>query len=441
MTTTISQLTNGIRVVTHAMSHVETSSLGVWVGVGARHEREAEGGISHLLEHMAFKGTARRSAMQIAEEIEQVGGEINAATSLETTAYYARVLKGDEGLALDILADILQNSTFDPTELEREREVILQEIAATQDSPDEIAYDLIQEAAFPGQPVGRPILGTPESVKAATPDDLRAFLRERYRPDAIVISAAGAVRHDEIERHVGALFGGLTSPRRTESSLIEEPARYAGGARSVGKSFEQSHVLIGFEGPSYKSDDAFTAQVFSGLFGGGMSSRLFQEVREKRGLCYSIYSSAWGLKDSGMFQMHAATGPGMVTELIEVIGAELRTIADSGPTEREVARAKAQMKAGLFMSLESSGARAEQMARHLLVHGRLLSSEELVQRVDDVSVDGVRAFAATLAASVPSVAVVGAGRKSAAHARHAEQVMGATTGSRSTGPKAALSVG
>jgi predicted Zn-dependent peptidase len=440
MTTTISQLANGIRVVTHAMSHVETSSLGVWVGVGARHEREVEGGISHLLEHMAFKGTARRSAMEIAEEIEQVGGEINAATSLETTAYYARVLKGDEGLALDILADILQNSTFDPAELEREREVILQEIAATQDSPDEIAYDLVQEAAFPGQPVGRPILGTPASVKAATPDDLRTFLRERYRPDAIVISAAGAVRHDDIERHAAALFGGLTSSDRTELQLLEEPARYVGGARSVAKSFEQSHVLLGFEGPSYKADDAFTAQVFSGLFGGGMSSRLFQEVREKRGLCYSIYSSAWGLKDSGMFQMHAATGPGMVTELIEVIGAELRAIADKGPTEREVARAKAQMKAGLFMSLESSGARAEQMARHLLVHGRLLPSDELVQRVDDVSVDSVRAFAASLAASVPAVAVVGAGRKSAAHARHAEQVMGVGASVRASGPKAARAV-
>ncbi len=422
MTTTVSTLPNGLRVCTHAMPHVETSSLGVWIGVGARHETVEQQGLSHLLEHMAFKGTAKRTAMQIAEEIEQVGGEINAATSLETTAYYARVLKGDEGLALEILADILQNSSFDLAELEREREVILQEIAATQDSPDEIAYDLIQEAAFPNQAVGRAILGTPESVTAATPADLRAFLKANYQPDRMIVSAAGAVSHEVIERHAQALFGGLTTANAATGG--EERASYVGGARSSAKAFEQSHVLMGFEGPSYRDDTAFTAQVFSGLFGGGMSSRLFQEVREKRGLCYAIYSSAWGLKDSGMFQIHAATGHGMVAELIDVIGAELATIASDGPTEREVSRAKAQLKAGLLMSLESSGARAEQMARHLLIHGRLLEPHELVAKVDAVTAEGVRLFAQSLAASAPCVAVVGSGKKSAGHAKHAARALG-----------------
>lgn len=428
MTTTVSTLANGLRVVTHAMPHVETSSLGIWIGVGSRHETESQQGISHLLEHMAFKGTKTRSALQIAEEIEQVGGEINAATSLETTAYYARVLRGDEGLALEILADILQNSAFDPTELEKERDVILQEIAATQDSPDEIAYDLIQEAAFPGQAIGRPILGTPDSVSATTPDDLRAFLAANYAPERMVVSAAGAVEHAGVLRHAEALFGGLSQLK--VKSGHDEVARYAGGTRSSAKSFEQSHVLLGFEGPSYRAKDAFTAQVFSGLFGGGMSSRLFQEVREKRGLCYAIYSSAWGLKDSGMFQIHAATGHTMVPDLIDVIGAELAGMAISGPTGREVSRAKAQLKAGLLMSLESSGARAEQMARHLLVHGRLIAPDELVARVDAVSAEHVRTFARGLAASAPCVAIVGAGKKSSTHAKHAQRVLEGSAAAR-----------
>ena len=423
MTTTVSTLANGLKVVSHTMAHVETTSLGVWVGAGARHETAPQNGISHLLEHMAFKGTASRTAKQIAEEIEQVGGDINAATSLETTAYYARILKGDEGLALEILADIIQNSTFDEGELEREREVILQEIAATQDSPEEIAYDLIQEAAFPAQAVGRPILGTPGTVTAATPGDLKAFLADRYVPGRMVVSAAGAVDHEALVRHAEALFGGLSGSRIGGVPGLEEPATYAGGARSSTRTFEQSHVVMGYEAPSYRSADAFTAQVFSGLLGGGMSSRLFQEVREKRGLCYAIYSSAWGLKDSGMFQIHAATGPAMVPELIDVIGAELATIAGHGPTEREIQRAKAQLKAGLLMGLESSGARAEQMARHLLLHGRLIDSEELVAKVDAVNMEGVKAFAAKLTAGAPCVAVVGAGKKSAIHAQRAEQVM------------------
>jgi predicted Zn-dependent peptidase len=437
MTTTVSKLANGLRVASHHMPHVETTSIGIWVGAGARHETEAQQGLSHLLEHMAFKGTKRRSARAIAEEIEQVGGEINAATSIEQTAYYARILRGDEGLALDIFADILMNSTFDAGELEREREVILQEIAATQDSPEEIAYDLIQEAAFPGQAVGRPILGTPESVTAATADDLREFLAARYRPGQMVVAAAGAIRHEDLVRHAEAQFGGLSRESGGAVAGVDEVARYVGGVRSSAKAFEQSHVLMGFEGPSYRAVDVFTAQVFSGLFGGGMSSRLFQEVREKRGLCYAIYSAAWGLKDSGMFQIHAATGPAMVTELTNVIGAELALIAQDGPTEREVGRAKAQLKAGLLMSLESSGARAEQMARHLLIHDRLVGADELVAKVDDVTVDSVRTFAMRLASTRPSIAVVGAGRKSATHAAHAAKVIGVRAEARLAAPGAA----
>jgi predicted Zn-dependent peptidase len=415
----ITVLANGLRVVTQTMPHLETTSLGVWVATGARHEQLREHGISHLLEHMAFKGTAKRSARAIAEEIEQVGGDLNAATSLETTAYYARILGGDDGLALEILADILQNSSFSEEDLVREKEVVLQEIAGINDSPEEIGYDMVQEAAFGTQPIGRPIIGTPESVNAISSADLRQFLAARYTAPDMVIAAAGAVEHATIVSHAQALFGGLSG---SKAGGIEH-AKYIGGVRSSDRTFEQSHLMLGFEGPAYKHPQFYTAQVFSGLFGGGMSSRLFQEVRENRGLCYSIYSSAWGLADVGMFGVHAATGPEMMGELITTIDAELAKAAHTAAPEREVARAKAQMKAGLLMSLESSSARAEQMARQLLVVGRLLEVKELVGKVDAVTPEGMRAFAEQLATAKNRTAVViGASTRSAAFAAQAGHV-------------------
>lgn len=419
MSTEITTLPNGLRVVSNAMPHVETLSLGVWVAVGARHEEEREAGISHLLEHMAFKGTSTRSARQIAEEIESVGGELNAATSLEMTSYFARVLKGDEGVALEILADILQDSSFDEEELAREKEVVIQEIAAIRDSPDEIVYDLAQDAAFPGQAVGRPIIGTAESVSAISGEQLRTFMRQRYRPSDMIVSAAGAIRHDTFVRHVEALFGRLTDTAANDGNM----ARYSGGTRFDGKPFEQSHLVLGFESPSYRDADFFAAQVFSGLFGGGMSSRLFQEVRERRGLCYSIYSSAWGLKDTGMLGVHAATGADMMSELIDVVGVELKRIAETGATDGEVSRAKSQLKAGLLMALESSSARAEQMARHLLAHDRVIASAEIVAKVDAVTSADVRRFAERLVVGRPSVAVVGAGKRSKSFAARAERAL------------------
>jgi predicted Zn-dependent peptidase len=413
MTTTESTLTNGLRIVSHRMPHLETVSLGVWVGAGARHETAAENGISHFLEHMAFKGTARRTARVIAEEIESVGGDLNAATSLEATAYFARVLKGDERVALDIIADILQNSALDMAEIERERDVILQEIAGISDSPDELVYDLVQDVAFPDQPIGRPVIGTAATVRSFTPAALRSFLARRYLPGRMVLAAAGAIEHAVLHRHAEALFGALT-PGRFETG---EPARYGGGVRSSAKPFEQSHLLIGFAGPSYLDAAFYDAQVLSGLLGGGMSSRLFQEVRENRGLCYSIYTSAWGMADAGLFSVHAATGQETMSELIAIVGQELRQIAAEAPSPAEVARAKAQLKVGLLMSLESSSSRAEQMARQIINIDRLISAAELVERVEAVTGARVRALAEKLLSSAPpSIAVVGAGPKSGRYA-------------------------
>ncbi|MBS0252661.1 MAG: insulinase family protein [Proteobacteria bacterium] len=412
MTIEISTLPNGLRVVTQHMPSLETVSLGVWVAVGARHEREDQHGLAHFLEHMAFKGTKTRAARQIADEIEGIGGDLNASTGLDMTAYFARVLKGDDKIALEVIADILLNSKFADEDIDRERVVIQQEIAASDDNPDDMAFDMMQGVAFPSQSIGRPILGTKASVGSFHAIDFRSYLDEHYLPEAIVVSAAGAVHHETIVRHVQALFGGLTS--RQQGS--ESPALYRGGFAASSKPFEQSHVLIGLPSPSYLEPGFYTAQVFSGLFGGGMSSRLFQEIREDRGLCYSIDSSVWGLRDTGMLSVHAATSPEMVGELADIVAAQLAEIADTGPTEAELQRSKAQLKAGLLMALESSAVNAEQMARQLLAQGRLIPVSELIEQVDAVDHARIKAFAQTLNEEAPSVVVIGSGRKSSGQA-------------------------
>ena len=406
MTAVMTRLDNGLTVVSHRMPHLKTVSAGVWVASGSRHERDGEHGITHLLEHMAFKGTARRSARDIAEEIEQVGGDLNAATSLEMTAYYVRVLEGDHGLALDLLADILVNPSLDLDELAREKDVVLQEIAGIEDAPDEIAYDLVQEAAYPAQSIGRPVIGTRDSVQRFSRDDLLALLRRPSVPSRMVVAAAGAIDHDDHVRHARDKVGAL-DPGSGEDP---EPARFVGGIRGSKRKFTQSHLLFGFDSPAYGDPRFYASQVFSGILGGCMSSRLFQEAREQRGLCYSIYSGAWGLSDGGMFNIHTATGAAQLPEVRDVILNELARAAAERVGDRELERAKAGLKAGILMSLESSAARAEQVARQMIGFGRLIEPEELTERVEAVTAEDVRDFAATLAsAKAAAVAVVGPG--------------------------------
>ncbi|MEM6665882.1 MAG: pitrilysin family protein, partial [Pseudomonadota bacterium] len=277
----ITTLANGLRVVTEAMPHLQSAALGVWIGAGARAEHSHESGIAHMLEHMAFKGTERRTAQGIAEEIEAVGGDLNAMTSFETTAYYARVLADDVPLAIDILGDILINSRFDPAELERERGVILQEIRAAHDTPDDLVFDLAQRAAFGDQPLGRPILGTTESVSGFQSADLQSYLGRMYGPDRMILAAAGAVEHDAVVALAESTFESRPVPEDTPLA----PAHFQGGFEGVARDLEQVHLVKGFEGWSYRSPDIYAAQVLAGVLGGGMSSRLFQEAREKRGLC------------------------------------------------------------------------------------------------------------------------------------------------------------
>ncbi len=403
MTVEITRLENGLTVATDAMAHLETSSLGIWVDTGARHETPSQHGISHMLEHMAFKGTARRSARDIAEEIENAGGHLNAHTAQESTAYYARVLKDDVPLAIDLLGDILQNSTFAAEELERERGVIIQEIGQANDTPDDLVFDHFLGAAFPGQALGRPILGTVDTVSGFGHDDLQGYMDERYSAQSMVLVGAGAVDHEALVARARDVFGDLPShPARGF-----EAARFQGCDRREERDLEQAHLIVGFEGVPYGDPDYYAAQVASAILGGGMSSRLFQEVREKRGLCYTVFSFAWSFSDTGAFGFYAGTDPQDLGELVSVAAGEALRLGED-VTETEVSRARAQMKAGLLMALESSSSRIEQIARQHMIYGRVLSMEETLRKVEAVDVDAVKKAAQRIFhGKQPAVAAVG----------------------------------
>ena len=403
MSVEITTLPNGLRVVTESMDRLETTSIGVWVGVGARAESAEQNGVSHMLEHMAFKGTATRSARDIAEAIEDVGGHLNAYTSREQTAYYARVLGDDVPLAVDLLGDILQRSTFDPVELERERGVVIQEIGEVQDTPDDLVFDLLQEAAYPDQPVGRSILGTVETVSSFSRESLAGYMGRHYAADAMVLAAAGKVDHKQLVDLAAHQFGDLKPSTPAALSLAE----YRGGEARENRKFEQVHLTFGFPGVSFTDDRFFAMQVMSTILGDGMSSRLFQEVRENRGLAYSVYSFTAALMDGGLFGIYAGTSPDQIDELVTVIADEVRKMADN-VEPREFARARAQLKASTLMALESSSGRVEQMARQLLMFGRVIPLEEIVTRIDAVTTEAVTTAAALLLTEgKPTMAAVG----------------------------------
>ena len=402
MTTRLDRLPNGFRVVTEFMPGLQSASVGVWVGAGGRHEATEQNGIAHFLEHMAFKGTARRNALQIAEEIEDVGGYINAYTSREVTAYYARVLKEDVPLAVDLIGDIVQNPVFDPREIEIERGVILQEIGQALDTPDDIIFDWLQEAAYPEQPIGRTILGPSERVSAFTEADLRRFTGQHYGPGQMILAAAGAVDHDAILRMAEEAFGHLPAQPQADAA----PGLYRGGEFRQVRDLEQAHLALAFDQPGYRDDAIYTAQVFAGAMGGGMSSRLFQEAREKRGLCYTIFASIGACSDTGLMTIYAGTGGEDVGALAELTIDELRRAAED-MTEVEIARARAQMKAGMLMGLESPSSRAERLARVVAIWDRVPPLAEVIAKIDAVDAPAIRAHAGRLLSSDPTLALYG----------------------------------
>ncbi|TQS73808.1 insulinase family protein [Rhodobacteraceae bacterium] len=387
-------LPNGLRVVTERMPSMASAAIGVWVNAGGRHERPEQNGIAHFLEHMAFKGTKTRSALQIAEAIEDVGGYINAYTSREVTAYYARVLGGDVPLALGVIGDILMNPVFDPREIEVERGVILQEIGQSADTPDDIIFDWLQEAAYPDQAIGRPILGPSERVSSFGRQDLSGFVEEHYGPGQMILSAAGDVDHDKIVRQAETLFGHM----RPRNDVAAQQAVWRGRERREIKTLEQAHFALALEGPNYRSHDLYAAQVYTTALGGGMSSRLFQKIREEKGLCYTIFAQAGAYEDTGMVTIYAGTSAAEISQLCGITMDELKRAADD-MSEVEIARARAQIKAGMLMGLESPSSRAERMARNLAVWGRVPGLEETAEKIDAVSMQDVRDFGARLIGS------------------------------------------
>ncbi|HEY7382590.1 MAG TPA: pitrilysin family protein [Beijerinckiaceae bacterium] len=398
----ITQLGNGLTVATEAMAHVATATLGVWVGAGSRHEFADEHGLSHLIEHMAFKGTARRSARQIAEDVENVGGEINAATSSEFTFYSARVLGENVDLALDVLADILMNSSFDGAELAREKGVILQEHAAVEDSPDDLIHDAFMETAFADQAIGRPILGQPETIKSFGPEAIRAFIGREYAPGRMVLAAAGAVEHEAIVAAAEKTFGALPAAQPGAAAA----ARYTGGDRRLTRKLEQANLIIGLPGCSFKDPHFYATHMFAQVLGGGLTSRLWHEVREKRGLAYQVDAFHWPFSDCGVFGIGAGTAGADLPELVDV-AIDCARQATCDIDESEIARAKAQLKVALLAALETPGGRIERNARQLLAWGRVIPVEEIVTRVDAVTVADVRQAGSGLLSGAPTVAAIG----------------------------------
>jgi len=402
MTAKISTLKNGLRIVTEANPHVETVSTGVWVDAGTRYEDKAQHGISHLLEHMVFKGTARRDATGIAREIEAVGGHLNAYTSREHTSFYSQILKGDISLALDLLSDILLNSEFHESELEREKEVILQEIGQVHDTPDDLIFDYLQETAYPGQALGRPILGTGKTVTSFSPENLRTYMAPHYTAGNMVLVAAGNLDHDRFcklaEKYFCHFAPGTNTPPKA--------AHYQGGEVRDGKTLEQLHLALGFESCSHLDPDYYATQVYTTILGGGMSSRLFQEVREKRGLSYSVYAFNAALRETGLLNIYAGTGPRRAAKLLPIVAHEMKSLTD-GLGEDEILSAKAQLKAGLLRCLESTSSRSEQIARQMLVFGRVLTIEELVESVEAVDKQAVNRVADRVLSSPVTLTGIG----------------------------------
>lgn len=398
----ITQLDSGVRVVTDSVADADSVALGIWAAVGTRHENMDHNGEAHMVEHMLFKGTSNRSAQDIAEAIENVGGHMNAYTSREITSYHCHLLKADMALALDVLSDMYQNYTMPDDEVERERGVILQEIGMTNDTPDDLIFDQFYETAFPGQGLGAPILGRVECIEAMQRSTLQDYISRFYTPSRTIISAAGNIDHDDFVRQVEDKFNRLPP----DVSQEQIPGNYQGGEIRTARDLEQSHIVLGFQGVSRLDEDYYAAQALSTILGGGMSSRLFQEVREKRGLVYSIFSFSAGYHDDGLFAIYAGTGPESLKEVVPVICEELKKLGET-LTDEEIARAKSQMRASLLMGRESMMTRADQQAKYVVYRNKALNIDELLQSIEGVNKDSLQKMAQRIFKSAPTLAALG----------------------------------
>ena len=387
MTITESKTSNGIRVISQNMPNFSSVSLGIWVEVGSRNELESEQGISHLLEHMAFKGTKSRTAKEIAMEIENVGGDINAATSVERTSYFVRMLKNDIEIGISILSDIIQNSIFDPIELDKEKHVIFQELASYRDSPDDSVFENFQSAAYKDQAIGRSILGNRETLINIESDDLESYLNKFYHSNNLTIVATGSVNHNQLHNFCEMYFESV----QAGNTPLTIKAEYKPSQIRENRDIEQAHIIYAFEGCSYHDDNLYVAHLFSNILGGGMSSRLFQNIRESRGLAYSVFSFSSSYKDTGIFGIYSATSPDKVNEYSEAVANEILN-CEKNITDQEIDKAKKQLKAGLLMSSESPVARMNQIARQISIYDRVIDIGETLDRIDSIKKEHINNF-------------------------------------------------
>ncbi|MDR3224126.1 MAG: insulinase family protein [Holosporales bacterium] len=398
------ELRNGLVVATDRIDNFETASIGIFVNIGSVNENSEQIGVSHFLEHMAFKGTTNRTALQISKAIESVGGIINAYTSKEVTAYHTKVLKGDIKLAIDIITDILQNSIFDTEEFEKERGVIIQEIRQVNDTPDDLVFDMFQEKCFDGEHLGTSILGSENDIRSYRPEALKNYLDTKYSTKKMILAASGKVDHDEISNIADEL---TTSMRPFDIEVVEKQV-YKGGFIYKKKDLEQSHLVFGFEGISTVDDDKYALRLMSTILGCGMSSRLFQEIRERRGLAYSVFSFVSNYRDTGTFGIYSACEHNKAREVLKIAKDEVLKIGND-LSEEELQKAKTQMKASILMGLESSSNRMERMANQLLLQNLFLTPGEAAKKVDSVMTEDIKRISKKIASSKITLAVVGNG--------------------------------
>lgn len=383
-------LDNGIRVITEEIPHVHSVSVGIWVKTGSRDETEEENGISHFIEHMLFKGTKRRSAQQIAKEIDSVGGILNAFTGKEFSSFYAKVLAQHLPVALDLLFDLFLNSRFAEEEIERERRVIFQEISMVEDTPDEYIHDLFNQSFWPRHSLGRPILGSIQTISRMDQKGLLAFFDKHYVGQMPLLVAAGNLKHDELLRSIGKVLGGL---RPQGSKKNGPPPRPQAHLLVKNKKLEQVHILVGTRGFSARHPKRYALSVLNAVLGGGMSSRLFQEVREKRGLAYSVYSFVSTFLDSGMLGIYVGTGEKTVARVLRVIRNEMEKMGETLIRPKEIKAAKEQLKGNLLLSLENTDSRVSRLAKSEMYFGRIIPIQEIIEGIDQVTADEVRTLA------------------------------------------------
>lgn len=379
-------LPNGVRVLTEEIEHVRSVAIGLWVGTGSRNEIEGYEGISHFIEHMFFKGTKNRTARQLAESLEAVGGQLNAFTTKEFTCYFAKVLDEDISLAIDVLSDMFFNSSFDSKEIDKEKNVVIEEIKMYQDTPDELIHDLFSQYIWNGHPLGKPILGIEDTINGLNRDKVMNYLETCYTPDQLVIAVAGKIKHEDIVRQL-SVFGDFKRERKVAPTGRPEGSVFRS---AVGKDTEQMHVILGVPGLGQDDEDMYVLHIINNVLGGGLSSRLFQEIREQRGLAYSVYSYHSAYADTGLFAIYAGTNPAKTEEVIKCVLNEMNTMKTEGISEEELARTKAQIKGNLLLGLESVSSRMSRLGKTELTFGRVKTAEEAVEQIEKVTMSDVK---------------------------------------------------